>query len=149
RADFVRSAARLAAGRHDHVWLDVAMLVDLLTLDDPQADGLFDAASKYIGCRNAEMISHAEVVRGFMHSVYTVEMPMWRREAAAGRLLTELIKFQPDARDVLLYLDRRMSIQTLSGRLARAYLRDWADGHFLDVPFPDDPNALRPRLRRR
>lgn len=83
-----------------------------------------------------------------MQTVYMSLTPMWCREAASGRLLTELIKHRPDWRDVLLYLDSKMSTTTLPGRLARAYLRDWADGHFLDVPFPDNANALRPRLRR-
>ena len=145
RANFVRSVARLAAGRHDHVWLDVQVLLDLLTLDDHQASAMFDAASKYVGCRNAEMISHIGVVRDFMEAAYAVETPMWRREGASGRLLTELTKFRTDWQAVLLILDRQLS-NSLSGRLARAYLRDWADGHFLRVPFPVDPLALRPRI---
>ncbi|AYG95615.1 hypothetical protein D8I30_10810 [Brevundimonas naejangsanensis] len=74
-------------------------------------------------------------------------MPAWKGEAASGQLLTELIKYRPDWREVLLYLDSRMPT-TVAGRQARAYLRDWADGHFLDAPFPEDPHALRARLRR-
>lgn len=147
RTDLVRSVARLAAGRHDHVWLDVQMLLDLLTLDDPEADGLFGAAIKYIGCRNAEIVSHTAVVRGFMQIVHSLELPTWRAEAASGRLLTELIKFRPDWREVLAYLDSGISSATPAGRLAKAYLRDWADGHFLDVPFPDAPYALRRKAR--
>lgn len=147
RADLVRSVARLAAGRHDHIWLNVQMLLDLLSLDDPQADAFFGVAIKYIGCRNAEIVSHTAVVRGFMQTVHSLDLPTWRAEAASGRLLTELIKFRPDWREVLVYLDSGISSATPAGRVAKAYLRGWAKGHFLDVPFPDDSSALRPRLR--
>ncbi len=148
RADYIRSVGRLAAGRHDHVWLDVPMLVDLVTLDDPQADALFDVAIKYIGCRNAEIDSHIGVVRDFLHVIYRADVPNWRREAAGGRLLTELIKLRPDDWSPILQLiDLELPRTSLAGRLARAYLRDWADGHFLDVPLPEGPYVLGKRLR--
>jgi tetratricopeptide (TPR) repeat protein len=149
RDDFVRCIGRLAAGRHDHVWLDVRMLADLVTLDDPQADALFGAAIRYIGCRNAEIRSHRDVVRDFMQAVYTLAVPQWRRERACGRLLTELIKLRPDDYlQILTTIDLGFKRTTLAGRLASAYLRDWADGHFLPVPFLKDPGALRRRIRR-
>ncbi len=147
RGDYIRCVGRLAAGRHDHVWLDVRMLLDLVMLDDPQSDALFRVAIKYIGCRNAEIRSHMGVVRDFMQAVYSLKIPQWRRERACGRLLTELIKLRPDDYpQILQTIDWQFQRSSLPGRLASAYLRDWADGHFLRVPFAKDLESLRRSL---
>ncbi|WP_375404239.1 hypothetical protein [uncultured Sphingomonas sp.] len=137
RLDYARCVGHLAAMRHDHVSLDGDVLVQMLAMDDPRAEALFDAAIHYIGGPKAEIASHAAATAGFMTRIWGTELPSWRMGRGCGKLIEKLLRLRGEHwRQVLGLLDRLLAAErvtaTARGDLARAYLRDWVRGHFLD-----------------
>lgn len=135
--DYLIAVGMLAAMRHDHVWLDAPTLIGILTLDDPRADNLFEAAIQFMGGRKAEMASHMGVTTTFMMTVWHTALTGWKQGRAIGALLSKLLRERPDWKAVLYVLDRELVMHMRAGhsgaRLAHAYLEGWIKGHFYDL----------------
>ena len=75
-ADYLIAVGRLGAMRHDHVWVDAKILIGILTLDDPRAFALYEAAIRFLGGRKAEMGSHLAVTLDLMRAIWVAGLPV-------------------------------------------------------------------------
>lgn len=144
-AAYLVAIGQLAAMRHDHVWLDEPTLLGLLSIDDPRGEALFNCAIEYIGCRNAEIRSHMNVVREVMRAVWSKPIPYWHKERAIGKLLDRLIRCRSDWTEILEVL--HFELHELRAWRARDYLIGWSRGHFLGLNL-DGPGTLMRRRER-
>lgn len=130
--DYLIAVGILGAMRHDHLWLDAATMIGMLTLDDNRAFALFEAAIRFMGGRKAEMRSHLAVTLDFMRGIWVTTLPEWQKGRAIGCLLTQLVASRPtDWMAILHFLDADLGKQ--GNRLAARghdYLVDWIKGHF-------------------
>lgn len=138
QSDYLISVGMLGAMHHGHLWLDAATVVGILTLDDPQAFALFEAAIRFMGGRNAEMKSHLSVTLDFMQGIWWSSLPDWQKGRAIGRLLEQLMRSRPDDWKPMLHvIDAELAKPANRGDIvagrARDYLTGWMLGHFLDV----------------
>jgi len=124
--------------RHDHVWLDAGTMIGILTLDDPRAFALFEAAIRFMGGRRAEMRSHLGVMLEMMQRIWSADLPDWQRGRAVGRLREQMVRSRPnDWKAVLHILDAELGKAAAKGnfyaRRGREYLADWIGGHFYNL----------------
>lgn len=136
--DYLIAVGMLGAMRHDHLWLDAGTIIGLLTLDDPRAFALYEAAIRFMGGHKAEMRSHLGVTLEMVRAIWLAELPDWQKGRAIGRLLEQLVRSRPDDwKAVLHLLDAELGKTAGRGdrlaRRARAYLGDWINGHFYDL----------------
>lgn len=136
--EYLVAVGMLGAMRHDHLWLDGQTMLRMLTLEDPRAFVLFEAAIQFMGGRNADMFSHISVTLDIMRGVWLAKLPEWQRGRAVGRLLEQLVRSRPnDWKAVLHVLDTELAKHARSGdqlaRRALDYLADWIKGHFYDL----------------
>lgn len=136
--EYLVAVGMLGAVRHDHLWLDGQTMLRMLTLEDPRAFALFEAAIQFMGGRNADMFSHIGVTLDMMRGVWLKELPDWQKGRAVGRLLEQLVRSRPnDWKAVLHVLDSELAKYVRRGdqlaRRARDYLADWITGHFYDL----------------
>lgn len=137
-SEYLVCVGRLGAMRHGHLWLDAPTLVRMLTLEDPRAFSLYEAAIYFMGGRNAEMQSDLNVMVEMMRGVWSTELPNWQQGRAIGRLIEQLIRSRPkDWKAMLHILDAELDWLGRHGdrlaRLARDYLENWIVGHFYDL----------------
>jgi CBS domain-containing protein len=128
----------LGAMRHDHVWVDAKILIGILTLDDPRAFALYEAAIRFMGGRKAEMRSHLGVTLDLMRTIWLTALPDWERGRAIGRLLDQLARSRPnDWKAVLHLIDANLGELAAEGDIlagrGRDYLTGWIIGHFHDL----------------
>lgn len=136
--DYLIAVGMLGAMRHDHVWLDAGTMIGILTLDDPRAFALFEAAIRFMGGRKAEMRSHLSVMLGIMQRIWSADLPDWQRGRAVGRLLEQMVRSRPnDWKAVLHILDAELGKAAAKGnsyaRRGWEYLADWIGGHFYNL----------------
>jgi len=133
--DYLIAVGMLGAMRHDHVWVDAKILIGILTLDDPRAFALYEAAIRFMGGRKAEMRSHLGVTLDLMRTIWLTTLPDWEQGRAIGRLLDQLARSRPDDWKAVLHLvDAKLGElaahgDVLAGR-GRDYLAGWIRGHF-------------------
>ena len=136
--EYLLAVGMLGAVRHDHLWLDGQTMLRMLTLEDPRAFALFEAAIQFMGGRNADMISHIGVTLDMMRGVWLIQLPDWQKGRAVGRLLEQLVRSRPnDWKAVLHVLDAELARHVRRGdqlaRRAGDYLAEWITGHFYDL----------------
>ena len=136
--DYVIGVGMLGAVRHDHLWLEAPSLIGMLTLDDPRAFALYEAAIRFMGGPKAEMRSHLSVTIDLMRSIWTTQLPEWQKGRAVGRLLEQLVRSRPqDWKAMLHILDGEFAAATKRGDAlalrAHDYLSEWITGHFYDL----------------
>ena len=136
--EYLVAVGMLGAVRHDHLWLDGQTMLRMLTLEDPRAFALFEAAIQFMGGRNADMFSHISVTLDMMRGVWLTKLPDWQKGRAVGRLLEQLVRSRPnDWKAVLYVLDVELEKHIRRGdqlaRRARNYFADWITGHFYDL----------------
>lgn len=150
-ADYLVAVGVLAAMRHDHVWLDAPTMLGLLTLEDPRAFALFEAAIEFIGGKKAEMRSHLSVAIDFMTRVWGHDLPGWQKGRAIGRLLTRFVTSRRDWKVVLYIIDADLAERADRGvfgaRDAHDYFVGWIAGHFFDLDAIRSPEKIIEELR--
>ena len=133
--DYLIAVGMLGAMRHDHLWLEASTLIGMLTLDDPRAFALFEAAIRFMGGIKAEMRSHLGVTIDLMRGIWLTDLPRWQKGRAISRLLEQLVRSRPrDWNAVLHVLDADLAKLVVRGDAlaleARNYLAGWIIGHF-------------------
>lgn len=133
RGGYAELIGQLAAWKHGHVSLNGQTLLDILTIDEPRADALFDAAAVFIGGARADMASHLAAAADFMVRVWSANIEEWRKGRASGKLIERLIfGRKQDVPAVLNALNRSIAqrMNGITGEAAQNYLRSWIGGHF-------------------
>jgi hypothetical protein len=150
--DYLIAVGMLGAFRHDHLWLDGATLLGMLTLDDKRAFELYDAAITFMGGAKAEMRSHISVAIDVMRGIWGTDLPHWQKGRAIGRLLTQLTRSRPvDWKNVLHVIDADLGMRASRGdmlaRSARDYLGAWIKGHFFNLEEIRSAERIKQELR--
>jgi len=154
-AELARSVGHLAALKHGHVALDGGTLIAIATLGEPDAIALFDAASDYIGGPKAEMVSHLAAVAEFAALIWATDLPGWRKGACFARLLHKALRgrWEQWAEILGILLSMLKSMPSAPDRrpdLARVYLSQWTEGHFLHIAIAQsDTGPAAPSKRRK
>jgi cellulose synthase operon protein C len=128
RSVYAEMIIGLAICRHSHITLDDLTLRDVLRADDTERLHKFAAVAEFIGTRTAEVFSHVSVASKFLVSVWDLDLPEIRRQAASGIVLEKLLRYRSvDWRQIVEALRSEM----VSQYRAREYLETWLQGHFL------------------
>lgn len=153
-AELARSVGHLAALKHGHVALDGGTLIAIATLGEPEASALFDAASDYIGGPKAEMVSHLAAVAEFAALVWATDLPGWRKGACFAMLLRKALRGRWDQwADILgILISMLKAMPWAPDRrpdLARVFLSQWIEGHFLHIAMAQSDTGRAATSKRR
>lgn len=137
QSEYLVGVGTLGAMLHDFLWLEASTLIGMLTLDDPRAFILYEAAIRFMGGDKADLRSHISVALELMREIWSTRLPDWQKGRAIGRLLERLVNSRPeDWKAILHVMDAELARLAWNDALARRahdYLVEWIGGHFYSL----------------